>query len=394
MNDENPINDAVSKAELLEIRNRINALDHEGMDLLRQRMSLADRIGRLKQKDHSRILDPDREASVIREARKQFDPSMKHRIESIMSTVMRISRETQYEIAIGRDDGWLIGKQIQAAGEVIMTPDTVSFQGTVGSYSYLAAMKLFPKSRLVPAQTFEEACRCVLREQTDMAVLPLENTTAGTVDDVVDLLSSEQVYIIKAVSVPIRHKLILLPGSDIRAVRTVLSHPQGLAQCSKFIRKMGWTPLAVENTAFAARELAERKDASLGAIASNEAAIQNGLDVSEESICDSIHNQTRFVIIHKAMIIPAGAERISITFHLTHQTGSLAYALNLFAERGLNLTKIQSRPVPDRPWEYSFWVDLEAKRGDRDAMLALYQLSRELPFVKLLGWYEESTVEV
>jgi prephenate dehydratase len=255
-------------------------------------------------------------------------------------------------------------------------------------------VKLFPQSALVPAATFDEACFKVLRGECAMAILPLENTTAGTVDDVASLLDSEPIHIIRTVSVPILHKLLLLPGSDIRQVRTVLSHPQALAQCSKFIKKAGWTPVAVENTAFAAGQVREMNDGTCCAIASGEAAFLNNLQVSDEAICDSIHNQTRFAILCSSLVITDNAERISILFRLAHQTGSLAYVLNLFAERGLNLTKIQSRPVSDRPWEYSFWVDLVARRGDPDAMLALYQLSRELPFLKLLGWYEETTVTV
>jgi len=387
-------NDAISTKDLPTIREQISALDCEGMALLKARLALSSQVGRLKQKENARIIDPARETAVIQAAQQCFDPSMKHKVESIMSTIMRISRESQYEILMEKDPDWQPGKAIKAAKKKIPAPRSVSFLGSRGSYSHLAAAKIFPDSTLVPAQTFEETCRKVTDGECDLAILPLENTTAGTVNDVVDLLMNAPVYIIKAFSVPIRHKLVLLPGSDISKVRTVLSHPQALAQCSKFIRKMGWSPVAVENTALAARQMIERNDPSFCAIASNEAALLNALDISDESICDSIHNQTRFIMISNTLVIPNKAERISITFRLSHQTGSLAFTLNLFAERGLNLTKIQSRPVPDRPWEYSFWVDLVAKPGDLDAMLALYQLSNELPFMKLMGWYEETNIEV
>ena len=386
MNDENTIN------ELAEIRKQISSLDHAGMDLLKQRLSLSKKVGLYKKKSGAPVQDPAREAVVIDEAQKLFDPAMRHKVESIMSTVMRISRENQYEILMEHDLEWLIGAQIRSAAADMPVPETIAFQGTLGSYSHLAAVKLFPSSALIPAATFDEACFKVLRGECAMAILPLENTTAGTVDDVVSLLDSEPIHIARTVSIPILHKLLLLPCSDIRQVRTVLSHPQALAQCSKFIKKAGWNPVAVENTAFAASRVRELNDPSCCAIASGEAALLNGLEVSMEPICDSIHNQTRFAVISSRLVITQSAERISIIFRLAHQTGSLAYVLNLFAEWGLNLTKIQSRPVPDRPWEYSFWVDLVARRGDPDAMLALYQLSRELPSIKLLGWYEETAV--
>lgn len=380
--------------DLAEIREKISTLDHEGMELLRQRLSLSCQVGRIKQKNHSPIIDPSREAVVIHKAQRHFDSTMNHRIESIMSTIMRVSRESQYEILMEQDSDWEPGRRIRLAADRIPVPGRVSCQGPSGSYSCLAAAKIFPDSELRPALTFDEACGMVLRGECDMAVLPLENTTAGTVNDVVDLLSTGPITINQAFSVPIHHKLLFLPGAAMQDIRTVLSHPQALAQCSKFIKKMGWTMIAVESTAFAAQQLIGRNDASVCAVASGEAAFQNGLAVSEEYICDSIHNQTRFVAVSNTLTITEKAERISITFHLAHQTGSLAFVLNLFAERGLNLTKIQSRPVPDRPWEYSFWVDLVAKKGDADAMLALYQLSRELPYLQLMGWYEETMIEV
>ncbi len=383
-----------SQKDLAVIREKISALDRNGMELLRQRLSFASEIGRFKQQTGSSILDTSREAVVIHEAQKHFDPSMDNRIESVMNTVMRLSRESQYEILMEQDTVWEPGAQIRSAADSIPVPVRVSCQGPAGSYSCLAAAKIFPHSELRPAQTFDEACAMVLCGDCDLAILPLENTTAGTVNDVVDLLATEPLFICQAFSVPIRHKLMLLPGSGLKDIRTVVSHPQALAQCAKFIKKQGWTAKAVESTAYAAQRLAEGKDASVCAIASEEAALRYGLAVSVESICDSVHNQTRFVATGKTLTITDGAERISITFHLAHQKGSLAFVLNLFAERGLNLTKIQSRPVPDRPWEYSFWVDLVSKKGNADAMLAMYQLARELPFLKLMGWYEETIVEV
>jgi len=386
------MNDVISTTELLALREQISALDNEGMELLKKRLSLSGQVGRLKQKDNTKIIDPAREKAVIQKAQDHFDFSMRHKVESIMSTIMRISRENQYEILIEKDSDWQTGKEIREAGKRIPKPKSVSFLGTPGSYSYLTAAKIFPESTLIPAPTFDETCRKVTDGECDLAVMPLENTTAGTVNDVMDLLTTSPVYIIKAFSVPIRHNLLLLTGCDIGKVKTVISHPQALAQCSKFIKKMGWTPLAVENTSLAAGLLIEKNDPSFCAIASREAALRNGLYVSDEDICDTACNQTRFVMISRKLVISGKADRISIAFRLSHQAGSLAFTLNLFAERGLNLTRIQSRPVPDRPWEYSFWVDLEAKRGDMDAILALYQLSKELPFIKLMGWYEETTI--
>ncbi len=377
------------KNELSAIREQISSLDREGLELLKRRLEISARIGRLKLKNGAPVLDPDREKAVIREAQSRFEPDQEHRIESLMNTLMRISRESQYDILMEKDLDWMLGKAVRQASAVLPPPAFVAFQGTLGSYSHLTAQKLFPEAELIPSATFGEACSNVLSGECGIAVLPLENTTAGIVDDVAGLLAEEPVYIVGTVSVPIRHCLMTIPGSGLERIQTVLSHPQGLAQCSKWIKKMGWTPVAVENTAFAARQVKEKNDPSCAAIASAEAARFNGLSICGESVADSPQNQTRFALVSKNLIIPDRAERISITFRLAHQTGSLAHVLNLFAERGLNLTKIQSRPMPERPWEYSFWVDLVAKKAESSALLALYQLSAELPSVKLLGWYED-----
>jgi chorismate mutase/prephenate dehydratase len=309
-----------------------------------------------------------------------------------MTTVMRVSRENQYEILLENDNDWAIKNMINNADNNIFSPERIACQGTSGSYSHLASTDVFPDSYCVPVQTFEDSITLLLKGDCELALLPLENTTAGTVNDVYDLITKNSIYIVKAVSVPIHHKLVVLPGANISKIRTVLSHPQALAQCSNYIKNKGWTQIAVENTAFAAQKMIEINDPSYCAIASSEAATINNLKIHDDDICDSEHNQTRFVALSKKFIIEDNADRISLSFKLPHQSGSLASVLNVFAERGLNMTKIQSRPVPERPWEYSFWVDLSARRGDENVLLALYQLSKELPFLQILGWYEECRV--
>lgn len=378
--------------ELAEIRKQINEHDRESMKILFRRLELAKKVGAIKRENSTPITDMEREMTVIRETQQLFDDAMKHKVESIMNTIMRISRETQYEILYENDTQWELGEQIESAVKDIIPPGRVACLGKSGSYSHLTAARIFPEAHLIAVQTFGETFQKVVRGDCEYAILPLDNTTAGTVNDVYDLLAATSVYIIKSVSVPINHKLIFLKDSNIDMIKTVISHPQALAQCSRFIRKMGWAAISVENTAYAVQQMMEQKDPSICAIASNEAAIINELTVSDEHICDSVHNQTRFVAISNTLTITNAADRISIAFHLPHQSGSLASVLNLFAERGLNLTKIQSRPVPERPWEYSFLVDLTAKQGDKDAILALYQLYKELPYLKLIGWYDETAI--
>ncbi|MHB1454494.1 MAG: bifunctional chorismate mutase/prephenate dehydratase [Saccharofermentanales bacterium] len=380
--------------ELDAIRSNINRLDAEIMESLKTRYAYSALVGEYKKANHLPVYDPGREQIVIAESASHFGPSMKDKIVSVVSSIMRVSRENQYDIIMDSDHGWEPGAMIDNAPEEIPADGRICCQGTSGSYSHLTAAAIYPAATIIPALTFEECLTKLSNDECDMTLLPLENTTAGTVNDVYDLLSESGFYIAQAISVPIRHRLVILPGGDVSRLTTVLSHPQALSQCSKYIRKAGLTPVPVANTAFAVMQLLEVDDPAYCAIASVEAGSINKLKVLDEDICDSVHNQTRFVVVVKKPFITRGANRISITFKTPHQSGALAYVLSAIAERGLSLTKIQSRPVPDKPWEYSFWADIAADRDDREARLVLYQLSRELPFLKFVGWYEDRLADI
>jgi len=377
------------KLNIETLREEISILDKEGINYLKKRFELSEKVAKVKLETKSPVYDREREMTITGDALKEFPDEMKHKIESVLSTVMRISREIQYEEIYKFDEDWNIKNIIKAANRKFKAPKTIACQGTSGSYSHIAANMIFPGVVKFPTLTFEECIDKVKSGECEAALLPLENTTAGTVNDVYDLITNNSMYIIKAVTIPIHHKLILLPGAKIQNIRTVISHPQALAQCSGFIKNMGWNKIFVDNTAFAARKMVELGDPSYGAIASGEAGDLNNLQVLNEDVCNFEHNQTRFVAVSKSIELEKHASRISVYFRTAHQSGSLAYVLNVLAERGLNMTKIQSRPVGDTPWEYGFWVDIEGFQKDENVYLALYQLSKELPFLQLLGWYED-----
>lgn len=375
--------------ELENLRNEINEIDSQIFEQIKRRLECSKNIGKYKSEEGLPIYDPNREQKVIAKVVKNFEPELKDKITSIISSIMRISRQTQYDLVFANRSEWQIEEIINNAQTVVPQNARICCQGTSGSYSHLTAAAVYPNSLLIPALTFEE-CMLKLEDRScDIALLPLENTTGGTVNEVYDLLSKYDFFIAQTITVPIHHKLVVLPGSDAYKVKTVLSHPQALSQCSKYIKQKGFDQIAVENTAYAVSRLKEINDPSYCAIASGIAGSLNNLEVLEEDICDSVHNQTRFVVVARDPIITSEANRISITFKLPHQSGSLATVLNSLAERGLNLTKIQSRPVPDKPWEYSFWADFDARRESKEAILALYQLYNELPQLKFIGWYQE-----
>ena len=376
--------------ELSELRTELTNIDGELMEIFNRRMAISERVGQYKKRNAGRtVYDAKREDEVIELACQRSDSELKGQVNGLMKTILRTSRERQYAILMPEDDAWEIGKKIRTAKDTLDFIGSVAYGGTHGSYSEMAAEKLFPNADKVAVPTFPEACARTEKKEVVAAVLPLENTTAGTVDDVYGLLQNKDMYIVAAGSVRVRHKLSVVPGTKLSDVKTIISHPQGLAQCSEEIKNQGWEIQTAGNTAFAAEQVAKRKDKTVAAIASEEAAIRNGLEILPVEISNSTFNHTRFVALSNQPVITKTANRISILMHLPHSSGSLASALEVFSDYGLNLCSIFSRPIPETPWEYAFFLDFLCDSKDENALLSMYQLSAEMPYMKFLGWYED-----
>ena len=375
--------------DLSALREQISQVDSDLMRIFNRRMDLAEEIAHTKIKSKTAVYDARREAEVSGLARQRAGEDMATRVDSLMKTMMRISREKQYDVLLPEDKNWKIGQALHAAGRSLDFVKKVAFGGTKGSYSQQAAQKLFPDADKMEMHTFSLACDLVLTGVADAAVLPLENTTAGTVDSVYELLQKKSLHIVRATSITVVHKLAVLPGTKLEDIKTVTSHPQAISQCSEAISEYGWDSLASDNTAFAAEEVAKKGDHSLAAISSEDAAQRNGLEILPVEICNTQMNQTRFIAVTKELIITPDSDRISTLMHLPHRSGALVAALEIFADRGLNLSSIFSRPIQNTPGEYSFFLDFICPAMGLDALLALYQLSSEMPYVKVLGWYVE-----
>lgn len=375
------------------LRQAIETVDQNLLDLFRQRMAIARRIAAVKAKSHASIYDADREQAVLSEAGRALSEDCR-RAESLMRTIMRLSRSTQYEQLLASGLDFDLGRQIQAAPAAIPSLSRVAYQGTVGAYSSQACQILFPDAfaaqRTMSTATFAEACDRVHEGSADAAVLPLENSTAGTVDDVYDLLLKHRLFVWRSLDLPVNHCLAGLPGTQLDEIRTVVSHPQALAQCSEIIRQRGWNVREAMNTAFAAEAVAAQADRTVAAIASQPAAAAFGLAVLLPAINNAAGNQTRFIAIGRDLVITPDAGRVSLILRVPHQSGALAQTLAVFADRNLNLTKIESRPDPESPWTYLFYLDFTCTADDRgQALAALLQLTREMPMMRLLGWYGE-----
>jgi chorismate mutase/prephenate dehydratase len=372
------------------LRQSIDAIDRDLIRLFNERMALAHRIAHVKKDSCAAIFVPAREQENIERALSQVDKRQARRADSFLRSLMRLSRSVQYEDLIEAGADFEPGRLLRETQPAWPEVSSVITQGSAGAYSEQAGAILFPQAASIRAATWAEACDRVRDKSADVAVLPLENSTAGTVDDVYALLLKDQLYILRSLSLPIRHHLLALPGSAVETVKTVLSHPQALAQCSDFIRRQGWAVRETLNTAFAAEEVAGSGDSSLAAIASQTAAQATGLAVLRSDISNTSGNQTRFIVVGREFTVTPDAERISLILKLPHTIGSLAATLAIFSDSGLNLSKIQSRPDIDNPWTYLFYLDFECRRQDlKRALATLYQLACEMPFLRLLGWYGE-----
>lgn len=381
---------AANSEELSILRQSISGIDQEMLDLFARRMELAREIAGFKAKTGSPVFDSRRENEVAAQVLSRTDPVDSIRAEMMLRSLMRLSRGAQYDILVNTDQTFSLGQSIIKAPRELPKPSQLVFQGSAGSYAAEACQRLFPGVPTRPAATWAEACDQVKAGEADLAILPLENSTAGTVDDVYDLLLQDDLYIWRSLTLAISHRLLGLPGSSVSGIRTVISHPQALAQCSDLIRQQGWSVQESLNTAFAAETVVRRGDPQLAAIASDTAAAANRLQILRAEICNSSANQTRFIAVGKTLCLSPDADRISLVLRLPHQSGALASTLAVFGDRGLNLNKIQSRPDPGNPWTYLFYLDFECRLPQQQAALAtLYQLSREMPMLRLLGWYHE-----
>lgn len=302
-----------------------------------------------------------------------------------------VFRELVHDSLWRVDRDWTLGRRIEEAMHTPFSVASVAFLGITGSHSHRSARQQYPQASMHPVSSFAEACRMVLDGAVDAAVLPIDNSTAGTISDVYDLLQRQDLHIIRGSSLSIRNVLLGVPGATVSQVREVWTHPQPILQCAGFIRAHGLCAVPMESTAVAAEAVAQKADPAIAAIGSKEAADLYGLQILARDIDDMSSNQTRFVTVARQLVIPPDATRVSLVFTLPHESGSLSAVLSVLADFGLNVAKIQSRPIPHQPWAYSFHLDFESRIGNSAARKALYLLDHDLPYLKLLGWYADQS---
>ncbi len=275
-----------------------------------------------------------------------------------------------------------------------MTPTAplrVAFQGERGAYSEEAARKAFPGAQMLPFPRFSDAFEAVVSFAADRAVIPVENSQAGSITETYDLLLSHGLHIVGEVDLRVRHCLLALPGQTLQSIREAHSHPQALAQTEVFLRAHGLTPRVEYDTAGAAKRLAELRLTGAAAVASRVAAEIYGLTILAEGIETHPDNRTRFVVLSTAPVERVDPCKTSLVLVLKNVAGSLHLALGSFANRGLNLTKLESRPSRRAAWEYVFYVDVEGHLQDPPLAEAVRELAHHCEQVRVLGSYPRAS---
>ncbi len=266
----------------------------------------------------------------------------------------------------------------------------VAFQGEPGAYSEAAAQRHAPDASLQPCASFEEVFRSVESGEAALGVLPIENSIGGTIHRNYDLLLEHALQIVGDLELRVVHSLIALPGTTIDQIRTIYSHPQALAQCDRYLRSLpGVEVVATYDTAGSAKLIKDKQLAGAAAIASERAAAVFGLQVLESGIQDFADNITRFLVVAPSSSgqTGTGTNKTTVVFTLANEPGALFKALSVFALRGIDLTKLESRPIPGRPWEYLFYVDLAVGAEDARSARALAHLNEFAPMLRNLGSY-------
>ena len=372
--------------DLGEIRIEIDKIDSKLIELFKKRMDCAKAVGLYKKENNIPVLNQNRENEILDNVEAKGGEYGSH-ARLLFSNIMELSRALQHNIV---GSGKKLRADILNASSKMQTENVkVGYQGIKGGNGHEATLKLFPNSEAVNYKTFSDVFDAVDKGEIAYGVLPVENSTAGSVSAVYDLILKHRFYIVKALDLPIDYCLAGLKQSEFSDIEKVWSHPQSLSQCANYIARNNFDSTPFENTAVAAREVAKEKRLNVAAICSYKAAEEYGLKIIDNHLQDDKGNTTRFIVISKTLCIPENANKISLCFSLPHVTGSLYGLLCRFNSLGLNLTKIESRPRKGKDFEYLFYLDFSGSVHSDNVIDLISQLSEEMPEFSFLGNYCE-----
>ncbi len=364
--------------ELQQLRKEINQVDTEMARLFEKRMQVCAKIASYKKERGLSVKDPDREAALIEKNRALIsDPKIEAHYIPFLKKTIEVSCEYQSELLNGM---------------------RVTYCGAEGAFAYIAAKRMFPTAELFAFPDFASAYQAVQDGSYDCAVLPLENSYAGEVGSVMDLLFSGDLSVNQVTDIDITHHLVACPCATKETIRRVVSHPQALHQCSGYLHESGWETQSYSNTALAAKYVQQANDPTIAAIASAQTAELYGLVIIDSEINDAKNNATRFAAFSRAQnrALPNAKredENFILVFTVQNESGSLAKALNIIGAHGFNLRNLRSRPMKDLQWNYYFYLEAEGNVHTENGRDLLRELSAVCAKLRLIGSYYAKNVQ-
>lgn len=358
---------------LKEYRDEIDAIDQKILDAFLKRLKIVQKIVEVKKERGLPIFDEKREREVIKK-RMNLLPSSENfeLVEKLFYTIMDLSKAYQWDEL-----------------ENVSTEDLkIGYLGEKGSFSFIAAKKCFESSKLKSYDCFEDIFKAVESGKVEKAVLPIENTSTGSIIEVYDLLKKYHMQIVGEKNIEINHFLLAKPGVTIDAIEKVYSHPQALSQSKDFLKNYDWQLINSENTSSSALMVHESDERNIAAIASLEAAKLYNLDVLKDNINYNEKNITRFIIISKRKEKIEKADKITLGFSVAHEPGALYDVLGIFQKNKINLYKLESRPIIQSPFEYYFYADLAGNIEEETIQKALEQVKENSLSMKIYGNYK------
>lgn len=378
---------------LSDIRREIDAIDDEMINLFTRRLGIVERVAASKKASGSPVFDPARERAILTHVVERVAPEYENGARLLFATMFGISRARQRAVLHGEPElVRTIKAAIAATPEKFPTRAVVACPGIEGSYAQQAASLLFPLPTIMYFRGFDKVFDAVEQGLCPYGILPIENSAAGSVAAVYDQMDRHKFYIVKALRLKVNHVLLGVRGAKIDGIKEIASHPHALAQCGAFLKKHSSIKAVPEsNTAVAAKDLAASGRTDRAVIASRSCAELYGLDILEENVSDAAYNYTRFICIAKKPEIYPDARKFSVMMSLAHQPGTLNGIISRFASIGVNLTKLESRPIPGMDFEFRFTFDFEATPRDEAVLRLLAELSDDpqIEHFTFLGAYAE-----
>ena len=360
--------DSINEVNISE--EEVKAADLQMRDLFIKRMIGLHKIANWKKERGLPIEDNEQESQLLTQLSSSIeDDAIRSYYICFLKDVLKVSRQWQHHLMDGM---------------------RVAYSGVEGAFAHIAAMHIFPDAAAIPYPTFEDAYHKVEEGVCDIAVLPIENSYAGEVGQVLDLMLSGSLYVNGVYDLPVTQNLLGLPGAKAEEIKTVVSHPQALSQCSPYIRKHGYMTRSASNTASAAKEVAAGKDPTVGAIASAYTAQLYGLCLLDRNINESRMNTTRFAVFSRVEshhLTRQDKSSFLILFTVKDEVGGLAKAVNMISAYNFNMRVLRSRPMHNLPWNYYFYAEIEGNDNSENGQRMLTALRGVCPILKVVGRY-------